>query len=117
MAIHFYSTKNEYGEFSNFSNHPFSLDGKTWPASEHFFQAQKFEDENYREQIRLSNSPMIAARLGRSRAHPLRADWEEIKNEIMLRAVRKKFESHPEIRALLLSTGDEELVEKTTGDY
>ena len=117
MAIHFYATKNEYGEFSNFSNHPFSLDGKTWPTSEHFFQAQEFEDENYREQIRLSNSPMIAARLGRSRAHPLRTDWEEIKDEIMLRAVRKKFESHPEIRALLLSTGDEELVEKTTGDY
>ena len=117
MAIHFYSTKNSYGEFSNFSAHPFSLDGKTWPTSEHFFQAQKFEDDLYREQIRLAKSPMIAARLGRSRAHPLRADWESVKDEIMLRAVRCKFESHPEIRALLLATGEEEIIEKTTGDY
>ncbi len=27
MAIFFYSTKDPYGEFSNFSQHPFELDG------------------------------------------------------------------------------------------
>lgn len=117
MAIYFYSTKAAYGEFSNFSAHPFSLDGKTWPTSEHFFQAQKFEDAAYCEQIRLANSPMIAARLGRSRAHPLRADWESIKDDVMRRAIRAKCAAHPKVGALLLSTGEQELVEQTTGDY
>lgn len=117
MPIHFYSTKDAYGAFSNFSAHPFELDGQNWPTSEHYFQAQKFEDEAYREQIRLANSPMIAARLGRSRKVPLRTDWEEIKDDVMRRAVKCKFHSHPEIRALLLSTGDELLIEQTTGDY
>ena len=42
MAIEFYSTKDAYGAFSNFSAHPFDLDGKRWPTSEHYFQAQKF---------------------------------------------------------------------------
>jgi ribA/ribD-fused uncharacterized protein len=67
MAITFYSTKDSYGEFSNFSKHPFELDGLMWPTSEHYFQAQKFEDKAYQEKIRTTASPMIAARLGRSR--------------------------------------------------
>jgi N-glycosidase YbiA len=35
----------------------------------------------------------------------------------MREAVRRKFEANPGIREVLLSTGDAELVEKTTGDY
>ena len=36
---------------------------------------------------------------------------EEVKDELMRRAVLRKFELHHGIRALLLSTGEEELVE------
>ena len=50
-----------------------------WPTTEHYFQAQKFAGTEYEEKIRLTNSPMIAARLGRSRIHPLRPDWENVK--------------------------------------
>jgi len=41
-VVHFYSVGGEYGCFSNFSPHPVVLKGKTWPRSEHDFQAQKF---------------------------------------------------------------------------
>lgn len=117
MAIRFYSLKNAFGEFSNFSPHPFELDGVSWPTSEAYFQAQKFEEEDYREQIRLAPSPMEAANLGRSRTMPLRSDWEQAKDDVMRAALRAKFTSHPELRALLLSTGDEPIIEATTGDY
>ena len=40
--IHFYRVKERYGEFSNFARYPVQLDGKIWPTSEHYFQAQKF---------------------------------------------------------------------------
>jgi ribA/ribD-fused uncharacterized protein len=60
---------------------------------------------------------MIAARLGRSRKIKLRPDWESVKDEVMRRAVLKKFETHADIRALLLSTGNKTLVEKSTNDY
>jgi ribA/ribD-fused uncharacterized protein len=40
-TINFYSARDEYGCFSNFSRHPIFLDGKRWPTSEHYFQAQK----------------------------------------------------------------------------
>lgn len=45
-TINFYSTGDDYGDFSNFAAWPIKVDGKTWPTSEHYFQAQKFLDEN-----------------------------------------------------------------------
>ncbi len=55
--INFYSTSDDYGDFSNFAAWPIKVDGKTWPTSEHYFQAQKFLDEKYREEIRRVSSP------------------------------------------------------------
>jgi N-glycosidase YbiA len=67
--------------------------------------------------IREASSPKQAADMGLSRKMPLRADWEHMKDEVMLKAVQRKFELHPEIRKILLSTGEEELVENAPGDY
>lgn len=117
MAIQFYSTKEKYGEFSNFTRFPFTVDGKEWLTSEHYFQAQKFENEEYRERIRTTVSPMVAARLGRSRKVPIRADWETIKVEVMKDAVRSKVKSHPSLTKLLLDTGDEVIIEAAPNDY
>jgi ribA/ribD-fused uncharacterized protein len=117
MVIEFYSTKAAYGEFSNFAAFPIEMDGLRWPTTEHYFQAQKFEDESYREKIRLTASPMLAARLGRSRQVPLRADWEQEKDEVMYRAVKQKFSSYPQLRTLLLETGEAQIIEKTSNDY
>jgi ribA/ribD-fused uncharacterized protein len=118
MAIYFYSTKEvPYGCFSNFAACPFELDGVTWRTTEHYFQAQKFAGTPHVEELRQVPSPMVVARMGRSRARPLRPDWNEAKDDIMRRAVLRKFETHADIRELLLATGDEELIEKTTDDY
>jgi ribA/ribD-fused uncharacterized protein len=117
MTIYFYSTKDAYGEFSNFAAFPFDLEGRRWRTSEHYFQAQKFTDEAYQEKIRLTASPMVAARLGRSHKVPIRPDWESVKDDVMRIAVRAKIAAYPELRKLLLGTGDEELVEKTTKDH
>lgn len=118
MPILFYSTRERpYGCFSNFSAHSFELDGAWWPTSEHYFQAQKFAGTPYAEQVRQAPSPKEAARLGRKRTFPLRADWEQVKDETMRRAVLRKFETHADIRAILLATGDEEIIENTTTDY
>jgi ribA/ribD-fused uncharacterized protein len=114
--IRFYSTKAEFGEFSNFARYSFVCEGNEWPTSEHYFQAQKFMDEAYRERIRTTPSPMIAARLGRSRKVPIRTDWEDVKLNVMRTAVRQKFAAHAELTQLLLSTGDQEIVEAASGD-
>lgn len=116
VVINFYSTSDEYGDFSNFAAYPIQLDGKTWPTSEHYFQAQKFDDAEHREAIRNTVSPMIAARMGRSRKKKLREDWESVKVSIMTEAVRAKFSQHEELRDLLLATGDAKIVEHTAND-
>jgi N-glycosidase YbiA len=116
MTIKFYSTADPYGEFSNFASFPFDLDGERWPTSEHYFQAQKFIELEYRERIRMKASPAIAARLGRSRKVTIRPDWESVKVDVMRRAVFARFTAHSELQALLLSTGDELLIEAADGD-
>lgn len=117
MAIYFYSTIDKYGALSNFSPHGVKLNGDWWPTVEHFFQAQKFEDESHREKIRVARSPKDAKSLGQSRKVPIRADWEEIKDDVMLEAVRCKAVTHGEISELLTASGEEELIENAPGDY
>ena len=115
-VINFYRTSDEYGCFSNFAPYPIALDGRRWPTSEHFFQAQKFDDPQHQESIRQEKSPMIAARMGRDRKKKLRRDWESVKVGIMREAVRAKFAQHDDIREILLSTADAKIVEHTEND-
>ena len=115
-TIRFYGVNDEYGEFSNFALYPITLRGKRWPTSEHFFQAQKFDDERDRDAVRCAKTPTLAARLGRDRKRKLRRDWEAVKVSIMREALDAKFRQHPELAALLLGTGDALLVEHTEND-
>ena len=116
QTINFYGTRGEYGFLSNFAPYPIVLKGKTWPTSEHYFQAQKFAGTEHEEAIRRASSPMIAARMGRSRSRPLRPDWENVKDNIMQEAVYAKFSQHEELRDRLISTGEARLVEHTKRD-
>jgi len=116
MAIRFFSTTGDYGAFSNFSAHAITLAGHRWPTTEHHFQASKFVGTPQFEEIRAARTPSVAAKLGRSRRFRLRPDWESVKLDVMRRAVDAKFRQHDDLRALLLSTCDEELIEDTDTD-
>jgi hypothetical protein len=115
-VIRFYRQHDPWGEFSNFSAHPIELDGQRWPTTEHCFQAQKFADPALQQKIRDAKDPGDAARLGR-RLPGLRSDWEQAKDQVMLRALRAKFTQHAKLGRVLLSTGEAELVEHTRNDH
>lgn len=115
-VINFYSTKDAYGCFSNFAAYPFRIGNKVWKTSEHYFQAQKFAGTEHEEELRHVASPMVVARMGRSRQRPLRKDWETAKDDIMREALRAKFTQHDELKKILLETGDAHLVEHTAND-
>ena len=117
MTIYFYTTVDEYGCFSNFSSHGFELGGRYWLTAEHYFQAQKYAGTEHELHIALARTPKEAAQRGRDRSVPLRSDWEEVKDEVMRRVVLRKFETHQAIWAILLGTGDADLVENAPGDY
>lgn len=121
MSIKFYRERDEpYGCFSNFSRHGFEVDGTAWQTVEHYFQAMKFAGTPREDAVRRAPAPMTAKQMGQDRDQPdfrLRPDWEAVKDDVMRRAVRAKFTQHPDIRAVLLGTGDEELIEDAPSDY
>ncbi len=118
MTIYFYVAREEpYGCFSNFSRHGFMWEESYWPTAEHYFQAQKFVGTPHLEKVRQMRTPKDAAHLGRNRALPLRSDWEAVKDEVMRQAVQQKFQTHADIRTILLATDDKLLVENSPFDY
>ena len=102
------------GEFAFLSNfHPsmITVDGIEFPTVEHLFQAAKTVSLVEREKIAAAATPGQAKRLGRNVI--LCDNWEEIKDDVMLNALRLKF-AILSFREKLLATGDEELVEGNT---
>ena len=116
MTIYFYSPHEFYGEFSNFAPYGIEVDGAYFPTVEHYFQAQKFIGTEQSDRVWRARSPKEAARLGRDRSVPIRADWEDVKRDIMHAGVLAKFRRHEVIRDLLFATGDEDIVENSPGD-
>ncbi|KAL3699032.1 hypothetical protein R1sor_017054 [Riccia sorocarpa] len=130
-VISFYKTWDLYGAFSNFSPHPISVpddSGKqvAWNSVEHYYQAHKFvgvDDPLAKDRvlkIQFAASPEEAARLGRTfgRERPdlLRPDWDEVKMEVMYKALRLKFTAYESLNRLLLSTAGSVLVEASPND-
>jgi N-glycosidase YbiA len=128
-VIYFYSSNREYFEFSNFSEHPIVINGKEYPTNEHYFQSMKFlptemvflKEYNvyipYQEIIRYAKTPKEAKRLGSNRNFKIHPNWDTMRIEVMRECVRAKFQQHPSLRELLLSTGDAILVEDSPTDY
>lgn len=116
--ILFWKTSGEYGDFCNFSRHPILVNGITFPTNEHYFQAMKFinSPKDFKD-VLAAPTPKLAAEIGRDRSRLLRKDWESVKDDIMLYALRYKVSQHPSIKAKLLSTGDEEIIEDSPYDY
>ncbi|MEJ6389129.1 NADAR family protein [Gymnodinialimonas ulvae] len=116
-TIYFYAQTDPYAEFSNFAPYGVEMEGTYWRTVEHYFQAMKFHDAAYRERIRTASKPKDAKALGMTRHLPIRPDWDAVKDGIMYTAVSRKFRTHPAPRALLLATGDADIVENAPMDY
>lgn len=128
--IKFYSWAKEYFEFSNFSLHPITVDGKIYPTNEHYFQSEKFLPDEliemsvqsngysipYKEYIRMCKSPKEAKKLGLSRDYRIVEDWDNKRLDVMRTAIRAKFTQHEDLKDLLLSTGDSILKEDSPYD-
>jgi len=108
MTEPYASFRGERFFLSNFYPAPVTMYGKVYPSVEYAYVAAKTLDPKEREYIRNLSSPGVAKRYGRKLK--VREDWEQIKLEVMETLVRRKFEN-PALGAMLLATGDEELVE------
>lgn len=95
---------------SNFHPSPIEFEGIEFPTVEHAFQAAKSSDPEIRREIAALPTPGKAKRAGRKVKDFDRVSWEAKKVEVMRQLVRLKFEI-PELRELLVATGDEQIQE------
>ena len=117
QAIEFNSKSLEFSELSNFYNAPFTINDKTYPTVEHFFQSQKFPgDPVLQEKIRTAKTPTGAKRAGRTQSEHFRQDWEEVRETVMLEGLKAKFTQNPQVADILRSTGTAMLIEKMPRD-
>jgi ribA/ribD-fused uncharacterized protein len=116
-AIRFYSNSETFKEFSNFFPAKFTIDGKTYPTVEHYFQAMKFPNNPaFQDQVIAQKTPAGAKKMGATKVIPIRTDWDEVRDSVMAKALRAKFAQNEELKTLLLSTKDKKLEEASPTD-
>lgn len=116
QTVHFYNANECFYEFTNFYPVPVILQNRKWPTTEHFFQAQKFNDERTQEHVRKLKTPREAFTFSRQSGQPIRSDWDKVKVDVMHDAVYAKFSQNYRLKQLLLLTGGATLVEHTAND-
>ena len=103
--------RGQYYFLSNFFNAPVTYQGVSYKNNEAAFQSVKLE--NIKDREAFSNlDPSSAKHLGRK--VNLRADWENIKLNVMYDIVKAKFSQNEKLKQLHLATGDKELIEGNT---
>lgn len=116
-VIYFYGKDNPYGYYSNFSPHAIFVENKIWPTVEHYYQAKKFSDEGLQEYIRRLSTPGKAKREGNEPHPEYKANWPELKDDVMRVGIYHKFTQHPDLNEkLIIEDGDADLFEHTEND-
>ena len=111
--------EGRYRFLSNFYPCEIEHQGIKYPSVEHFFVALKANDDqlingkyytlgDFREMIASVPTPGQVKRIGS--LAKLRGDWDTQRAKVMNWGIREKFKD-PILREMLLSTGNEELVE------
>ncbi|MBX9912075.1 MAG: NADAR family protein [Beijerinckiaceae bacterium] len=118
--------RRDFRFLSHFHPSPILIDGTNWPTVEHYYQSQKSPDQAYVAAILAAGRPGRAKRLAAApdaprriskdswfKTHAIapRADWHDVKLDIMRRADRAKYAQNADLAVLLLATGDAELIE------
>jgi predicted NAD-dependent protein-ADP-ribosyltransferase YbiA (DUF1768 family) len=75
-TIYFNDPSGPYACFSNHYMTAIYIDGKSWPSTEHYFQAMKFTGPAYQDQIRRAGTTEEAKQLGYAKRPDFRANWD-----------------------------------------
>lgn len=109
------SFRGLYFFLSNYHPAQVEYEGVVYPTVEHAYQAAKSISGVYRQEVSVCQTPGNAKRFAeRMLTHyGQRSDWAEIKLSVMRSLLERKFQISF-LRAQLLNTGDEFLVERNT---
>lgn len=119
QAAVFYKTKEALGGLSNMAaGFPLQVNELEIRTSEALYQALRFPQQPAIQQEIIDQASPMAAKMVSKKHRPLtRADWPEVRVKIMRWCLRVKLLQHWEaFGALLLSTGERPIVERSRRD-
>ncbi len=102
---------------SAWSRHSIEIEGSEWPSVEHYVQAMKFSNADYREKIRTAPHPRQAKNLGSSIWRAKKPNWKSEREVYMTRGIYIKCKTHPEVFDALMSSADLPILDTTNFDY
>ncbi|KAF5343247.1 hypothetical protein D9758_013417 [Tetrapyrgos nigripes] len=109
--LYFNQTHPDYGGFLPHSHHRIEYGGHIYKSATHLHEALKYpEHPHIAESIRACTTLSDIFHIATSNADRARPDWPGKFVEVMEWVMMKKFEQHPNLRALLLLTGNRPLV-------
>ncbi len=115
MPITFTRVSLPNGWLGNMAPFPLCWDGETWPTPEALFQALRFISLAVREEIRQQKSPMTAKAVAQKYADKMVVEPTSQRDlDNMEFVLRLKLEQHPHLKASLVATGDEVIIEDVT---
>jgi len=95
------------------------IDGVVYPSSEHYYQSQKFLEDEHKNMILKGTTPKeskkIARKILEENPNAIRDDFDDIKIDIMKKVVFAKFEQNLDLQEKLLNI-EGEIVERNDWD-
>ena len=118
VEIRFYrASERPWGAFSNLYKRPIEFEGRTFPTSEHAYQAAKARRPEVRDWLLSAPSPALVAMAAHGLYYwDVAPGWSRMKFDRMRRVLAAKFRQHEDLAELLLRTGSARLVESTDVD-
>lgn len=124
-AVDVYFYEQDFYVLSNFSAFNLEWEGLVFPTSEHAYQWEKFGVEgewvgdeigDVLHAIHSAPSAHEAFKIAERNKPLRRADWDQIKVDVMRRILRAKAAQHEYVRRKLLATGHRMLIENSWRD-
>ena len=112
-----FSHFDEENLLSPASAHPIELEGEQWKTAEHYLQAQLARNSEYATLIKNAGSAREAHRLGNVWYKRKCKNWKNLRRVLMTRALYTKAMMYPAVKAFLLETGDQKIVETSLYDH
>lgn len=116
--IRFYrASEKPFGAFSNLYRREIVFEGELYPTSEHAYQAGKARKAEVKKWLMEAPSPSLLAMAAHGLYYwDVAPGWSTNKFDRMRAVLRAKFTQHADLRELLLSTGEAQLIETATVD-
>lgn len=117
--VFFWKNNEENGFLSNWYNAPFVIDDFEYQNVEQYIMSQKakmFHDSKTYTAILKADSPSECKKLGKAVKPFVSEEWAKVRGSVCMKATLEKFNQNPNLKAMLLATGNAILEEASPVD-